>query len=48
MIKLGGSCGVTDVDRVIAIERARNSKSFANVYRQAVQRDVQSVRLEFR
>ena len=48
VIKLGGRCCVTDVDSVIAIERARNSKSFANVCGQTIQRDVQSISFKFR
>ena len=48
MIKLSGRCGITHADRVVAIERAGNSESLGNVCGQTVERDVQSISLEFR
>ena len=36
------------MDRVIAVECAGNPKSLVNVCRQTIERDVQSVSLEFR
>ena len=48
VIKLRGRCCVTDMDSVIAIESAGNSKSLANVFGQTLQRNIQPICLEFR
>src|SRR5438477_9142932 len=48
VIKLRSCCCVTDVDGIVAIESAGNSKSLANVFGETLQRNIQPIGLEFR
>src|SRR5207245_1918854 len=48
VIKLCGRRCVTDVDSIITVENAGNSKSLANVFGQTLQRNIQPIGLEFR